>query len=182
MRGDSGQVTVMAVGLALVSFAVAGLAADGTRAWLYRRTLQNAADASALAAASEVDRNAYYSSGGRSLLLDAASARRVALQWLGRRGLRVRTTVTVDESGVTVGLRDEVPTAWLSLVGIRSVPVAVLARAEPVSGVADLPARTRAARARYQQPETRARAARARCQQPETRAGSARARCQQPET
>jgi uncharacterized membrane protein len=56
LRGEHGQTTVLVVGLALVVFAVTGLAVDGTRAFLLRRTLQNVADASAVAAAGEISR------------------------------------------------------------------------------------------------------------------------------
>jgi hypothetical protein len=134
VRRERGQVTIMAVGLAFVSFAVAGLATDGTRAWLQRRTLQNAADSAALAAAAEIDRNLLYSSGGRTVRLDAGAARQAALEWLGRRGLRVSASVAVEEASVTVALRDQIRTGWLGLVGVHSVPIAVIARAEPVAG------------------------------------------------
>jgi Flp pilus assembly protein TadG len=131
VKGDEGQVSVLALGLAVISFAVAGLATDGTRAFLHRRMLQNAADSSVLAAASELDATTYYSSGGRRVVLDELAAQRVAAGWLARRGLRVRASVTVTRSGVTVALRDEIATTFLGLVGIRAVPVAVAASAEP---------------------------------------------------
>ena len=44
LMSERGQVTVMALGLALMSLVMAGLAVDGTKAFLLRRTLQNAAD------------------------------------------------------------------------------------------------------------------------------------------
>jgi Flp pilus assembly protein TadG len=126
-----GQVTVMALGLALVAFAVAGLATDGTRAFLLRRTLQNAADSAALAGASELDTDVYYSSGGRETVLDPSRARSVALEWLGRRGLTARSTIAATPTEVNVSLRDEVRTAFLALVGIDRIPVAVSASARP---------------------------------------------------
>jgi Flp pilus assembly protein TadG len=136
VSGERGQVSVMALGLAVVAFAVAGLATDGTRAFLARRTLQNTADAAALAAASELDRDAYYSSGGRRVVLDPSGARAVALEWLARRGLGARAQVRVAPDVVAVALRDEIRTTFLGAVGIRVVPVAVLATAEPVAGIA----------------------------------------------
>jgi Flp pilus assembly protein TadG len=126
-----GQVTVMALGLALVAFAVAGLATDGTRAFLLRRTLQNAADSAALAGASELDTDVYYSSGGRETVLDPSRARSVALEWLGRRGLSARSAIAATPTEVSVSLRDEVRTAFLALVGIDRIPVAVSALARP---------------------------------------------------
>lgn len=68
---ERGQTTVLVLGMALLAFALSGVAVDGTRAWLYRRTLQNAADGAALAGAAELDRSAYYASGGESVVLDA---------------------------------------------------------------------------------------------------------------
>jgi Putative Flp pilus-assembly TadE/G-like len=131
---ERGQVTIMALGLALVAFAVAGLASDGARAWILRRTLQNAADSAALAAAGELDRGTLYGSGGRRIVLDPVSARRVAGEWLARRGVDARAAVRIEPTRVTVVLRDDMATSWLGLVGIESIPVAVTARAAPVAG------------------------------------------------
>lgn len=133
-RSESGQATVFVIGMALLVFAIAGLAVDGTRAWLYRRTLQNAADASALAGAGELSRDAYYRSGGMVTDLDLASARRVAVGWVADSGLDVRSAYAVDPSGVEVALRGETPTLFLGLVGIDELPVAAEARAEPRRG------------------------------------------------
>ena len=134
MRNEHGQVTVMALGLALVAFAVAGLATDGTRAFLLRRALQNAADSAALAGASELDTDAYYESGGREAALDPTRARGVTLEWLGRRGLGARSAIVATSSRVTVSLRSETRTAFLGLVGIERIPVVAMATARPFSG------------------------------------------------
>lgn len=131
---EEGQVTVLVLGLALVGFAVAGLAVDGTRAFLMRRTLQNIADSSALAGASELDTAAYYSTGGRKIVLDVAAARRVASNWLSRRGLPARAEIASDPDAVRVVLRANVPTTFLGLVGIDEIPVAVAATASPMPG------------------------------------------------
>ena len=124
----------MALGLALVAFAVAGLASDGARAWILRRTLQNAADSAALAAAGELDRGVLYASGGRKIILDPVAARGIARAWLARRSLDARAAFRIEPARVTVVLRDDMPTSWLGLVGIDSIPVAVTARAAPVAG------------------------------------------------
>ncbi|CAN5724527.1 hypothetical protein BH24ACT26_BH24ACT26_19770 [soil metagenome] len=123
---------MLVVGLALVAFAVAGVAVDGTRAWLARRTLQNAADSSSLAGASELDRRAYYTSSGTEIVLEPATARAVAAEWLARRGLDARASISADTTSVEVVLRDELATTFLGLVGIKSIPVAAQATAEPV--------------------------------------------------
>lgn len=134
LNSEAGQITVMALGLAVITFAIAGLAIDGTKAFLMRRTLQNAADASALAASGGLDSDAYYSSGGRRVELDPVAARRSALELLDRRGVDAKVSIDADLSGVSVTLRGEARTSFLSLVGVRAVPVAVVARAEPVPG------------------------------------------------
>jgi len=132
-RSQSGQVSVFVIGTALICFAVAGVAVDGTRAFLYRRTLQNAADAAALAGASEIDRSAYYA-GRNDIVLDGGRARGTAMRWLARRGLPVEADVAATPALVRVGLRARLETTWLGLVGIGELPVAAQAVAEPVSG------------------------------------------------
>ena len=132
---ERGQTTVLVLGMALLAFAVAGLAVDGTRAWLLRRTLQNAADAAALAAAGELDRSAYYGSGGAEVALDATSSERVAARWLTRRALDASARIDATRERVTVELKGAVGTTFLSLAGIRSIPVAVRADAAPLPGI-----------------------------------------------
>ncbi len=128
-----GQVTVLVLGMALLAFAVAGLAVDGTRAWLLRRTLQNAADAAALAGAGELDQDAYYGSGGHDIALDADASGDVARDWLSARATGARASVTTSEERVIVEMRDDLPTTFLSLVGIHSISVGVRSDAAPVA-------------------------------------------------
>ena len=131
---ERGQTTVLVLGMALLAFAVAGLAVDGTRAWLYRRTLQNAADAAALAGASELDRAAYYSSGGDDVVLDEVASERTALRWLTDRATEARAAVDSSPDRVTVEMRGTVATTFLSLAGIDDIQVAVRADAAPIAG------------------------------------------------
>ena len=126
--------TVLVLGLALVAFAIAGLAVDGTRAFLLRRSLQNSADAAAIAAASELDTDSYYATSGRVVRLDAEGARLVATRFILDRGLDARSQVHIERESVTVILRGRLPTSFLGLVGIDAVPVAVEARAAPIPG------------------------------------------------
>jgi uncharacterized membrane protein len=133
-RSESGQATIFVIGISLVVFAIAGIAVDGTQAWLYRRTLQNTADSSALAGAGELSRSIYYRSGGKVTDLDVRAAREVASQWVGASGLDVRSDLSVDEAGVEVALRGTTATIFLGLIGIDRLPVAAEARAEPQRG------------------------------------------------
>jgi Flp pilus assembly protein TadG len=131
---ERGQVTILVLGLALVVFAIAGLAVDGTRAFLARRSLQNGADAAALAGAAELDVKTYYATGGRTVVLDEAAARRTAAGWLGRRGLPARVQITTEPGRIGVVVRSHTPTSFLGLVGVRAIPVAAEAHAAPLAG------------------------------------------------
>ncbi|MGH2756825.1 MAG: pilus assembly protein TadG-related protein [Actinomycetota bacterium] len=133
-RNELGQVTVLVLGMGLLTFAVSGLAVDGTRAFLFRRTLQSSADAAALAGAAELDRDAYYRSGGRVRKIDEGAARAAALRWIELRGIGSRAAVSIEGDTVVVVLRDRVPTMFLALVGIGWVPVAADAAAQPRAG------------------------------------------------
>lgn len=131
---ERGQTTVLVLGMALLAFAVAGLAVDGTRAWLFRRTLQNAADAAALAGAGELDRFAYYRSGGSEVELEERASERTAVRWLATRPLDALAAVDATADGVVVELRGSVRTTFLSLAGIESIAVGVRADAAPIAG------------------------------------------------
>jgi uncharacterized membrane protein len=131
---QSGQVSVFVMGAAVICFAIAGIAIDGTRTFLYRRTLQNAADAAALAGASEIDRRAYYS-GREEIALNDVEARAAALRWLARRGLPVDAEVVATPAVVRVGVRARLATTFLGLVGITDLPVAAESVAEPLPGL-----------------------------------------------
>ncbi|MBA3350739.1 MAG: hypothetical protein H0T12_09320 [Actinobacteria bacterium] len=127
-----GQVSILVLGLALLLFAVAGVAVDGTRAFLFRRSLQNAADGSALAGAGEVDVDAYYSSAGQEVILEPLAARRAALNWLAGRALSAQAAVAADTKGLRVSVRGRIDTSFLALIGLRSIDVSAEAQAEPL--------------------------------------------------
>lgn len=133
-RNDDGQVVPLVLGLTLVFVAVAGLAVDGTRAFLHRRTLQNAADSAALAGAGEVDPAAYYSSEGSDVVLEPGRAARVAEEWLRRRGVTAAAHVDTSPGVVSVTLRGRIPTLFLRLIGLRDLDIAAQAVAEPGMG------------------------------------------------
>lgn len=132
MKDERGQVMVLVIGLGLLAFAVAGLAVDGTRAFLLRRTLQNAADAAALAGAGELDQETLYRSGGRSVRLDPAAARSRAIGYLSQRGLPAEASVAAGMDAVRIVLRARMDTTFLGIVGIGQVPVAADSTAEPL--------------------------------------------------
>jgi uncharacterized membrane protein len=121
------------MGMSLLVMAVCGLAIDGTKAFLYRRTLQSAADAAALAGAGEVDATRYYASQGRSIDVDPRLAGRAAERLLSLRGIQARASVSASEERVVVVLRGEVPTLFLRLIGLEKIPVAAEAASAPAA-------------------------------------------------
>jgi uncharacterized membrane protein len=125
---------VLVVGLTMVVLAVTGLAVDGTRAFLFRRTLQSVADASAIAAAGEIDRTDYYTSGGRNLVLDTRRADDTARSWLAKRGFDLDIDVQTNADEIDVTARGSLSATFLSLVGVRRIPVVAEAVARPVAG------------------------------------------------
>jgi len=133
-RDERGQASLFVLGMALVVFSVAGLAVDGTRVFLMRRTLQNAADSAALAAAGELDTRSYYSSGGDLIRLSSGDARTIAQGWLADRGIEARSAIGTDAGSVSITLRTEVPTTFLGLIGIEAVAVGASSTSEPVAG------------------------------------------------
>lgn len=132
MRSDdqSGHMTILTIGLTLVVFSIAGLAVDGTKAFLLRRSLQNAADSAAVSAASSIDARSYYASGGATVELDEARARIVASRVLERRGLGA-AEFSSEGDVVSIVLVGESPTSFLRLVGIENIPVGASASATP---------------------------------------------------
>lgn len=116
--------------MTMVVFGIVGVAVDGTRAFVFRRTLQSAADAAALAGAGELDTRRYYASRGRAVSLDPGSAETTARELLALRGLRARSRVEVFEDRVTVTLRSSIPTLFLRIVGVSDLPVAAESASE----------------------------------------------------
>ena len=128
---ERGQVAILVIGMALLSLVIVGVAVDGTRAFLYRRTLQNAADSAVLAAASEIDRSRLYRDGG-SLRLSSTAAESAVEEALRRRGLISTSAVMADGERVAVLLRGAVATSFLRIIGVEELPVAVEAAARPM--------------------------------------------------
>ena len=125
--------TILIVGIVMLVMSVIGLAVDGTRAFMYRRTLQSAADAAALAGASELNRRTYYTSNGRAIRIEVDAARRAAQRLLDLRSIPAETAISTSSSRVTVALRGEIPTLFLRIIGLTTVPVAAEAASAPLA-------------------------------------------------
>ena len=130
---EGGYASILILGFTLIAIGVAGIAIDGTRAFLHRRSLQNAADAAALAGASEVDRQSYYGSAGHRVELDPTAARAKAAEWLGLRGLEVDAQIDATEDNVRVVLKGEIESTFLRVLGISELPVGAESLASPLS-------------------------------------------------
>jgi Flp pilus assembly protein TadG len=118
----------------VVCLAIAGLAVDGTRVFLARRTLQNVADSAALAGASEVDEAELYSTNGRVVKLNAARAKREAGLFLQKRGIPLSSSVVAGSEVVRVRVRQTLATSFLALVGVERIAVEATAEAAPAAG------------------------------------------------
>ena len=126
---ESGHITVLTLGMVFVVLAVCGMTIDGTRAFLLRRSLQNAVDAASTGGAAEIDRRTYYRSGGSVVELRPARARWMAGRILSMRGITATPSIEADERFVAVILRTEMETGLLRIVGIPKITVGAEARA-----------------------------------------------------
>jgi hypothetical protein len=134
VRSDErGYASLLVIGFTLIALGVAGIAIDGTRAFLLRRSLQNAADAAALAGASEIDRDRYYLSSGAEVTLDPERARARAGEWLSLRALDAEARIEADEASIRIDLLGDTDTTFLRAIGIRSIPVGVRSVARPLA-------------------------------------------------
>ena len=132
-RDQQGHVTVLVLGVCLVCLMVGGLAFDGMRLLLERRSLQSLADAAARAGASRIDLDAVYAHGGSIVPLNEKDALVRVREML--KSSRVRgISVSIDDVTVSVELRGLVEPTFLRMVGVRSLPVRASSAAAPVFG------------------------------------------------
>jgi uncharacterized membrane protein len=131
---QDGSITILALGLAMTVFATAGVAVDGTRAYISRNRLQNLADAAALAAAARIDIGAYHQSRGTQTVLDIDDARETASRALNGLPSNVESAIQASRDGITIRLSGAVPTSFLGLIGVDELRVVADARARPIVG------------------------------------------------
>lgn len=121
--GEQGQILVLLVGLVGLVLMVLGLGWDASNWFLGHRALDNLADGAAIAAASDVDPQAFYASNGRQIIISderaMATVRRYLLDAAGDSGLErvvlgsVRVERLAGGPRVTVELRAATPVAFL---------------------------------------------------------------------
>lgn len=130
MRRDSGQLTILIIGCALIAIVAVGVVVNASSAFLQRRSLASWADGAVLAAAQSVDHRSVYGQGvNETLPLSTESARAAVSAYAVRNGLTERfddfrvTHVGIDPrtGRVTVRLAATMP---LVLIGeAASTPI-----------------------------------------------------------
>lgn len=115
--------------------AIVGLAMDGGLVFKAQRELQDTADAAARAGAMQLDQQAYRQSDGQSVALNPDQARQVAAQYAASEAPGVTGQVGADTQQVVVQLQEQVPTTFLRIVGINSVPIKAVAPARLRYGI-----------------------------------------------
>jgi Flp pilus assembly protein TadG len=112
-----------------------GLVVDGGAAFDARRVLQNTADAAARAGAMQIDQQVYRASNGTTLVLDQASARATAAQYVASQGADFNAVISSDDQHVLVSVNRDVPTNFLRLAGIGTVHISASVPAEVRYGI-----------------------------------------------
>ena len=127
---EGGFVTIWALGLTVILFAVGGLVFDLWRGLSERRELAAAADAAANAAANAIDEDYYRSTG--QVRLDPQQAEAFALDSLNQQQDPTLTDARVDVERltVTVTLHGQIRLTLLRLIDDEPLAVSVQATAE----------------------------------------------------
>lgn len=134
-RSEVGQALVWVAVMLPLFLAVIGLSIDAGTVFDARRELQNVADSAARAGAMQIDQSAYRASSGTTVVLDPATARQAAAQYVGSRGPGFAATIDVEPTSVIVQVSRSVPTSFLRLVGIGTVRITATAPAAPRFGI-----------------------------------------------
>ena len=112
-----------------------GLTLDGGAVFDARRELQNTADAAARAGAMQIDQQVYRDSNGAGVVLDQASARSTAAQYVASQGPDLSAVISSDDQHVLVDVSRDVPTSFLRIAGIDKVHISASAPAEVRYGI-----------------------------------------------
>jgi Flp pilus assembly protein TadG len=132
---EGGQALVWVVVMLPLFLSVIGLSIDAGTVFDARRELQNVADSAARSAAMQIDQSTYRASSGETVVLDAATARQAAAQYVDSQGAGFAATIDVGPKTVVVQVSRSVPTSFLRLVGIENVRISATAPAAPRFGI-----------------------------------------------
>jgi uncharacterized membrane protein len=137
VTSEDGQMLVFLVGLVVVIFMVLALGWDSANWFLGHRALNNLCDGAAVAAANEIDVEAYYRSEGRRTTVVTANAAATVSAYMqdaagdsGVSGVRVAAvTVRSAAAGPSVTVELEAPAQVLFLRWLGVVPPSMSAAA-----------------------------------------------------
>jgi uncharacterized membrane protein len=132
---EVGQALVWVAVMLPLFLSVIGLSIDAGTLFDTRRELQNVADSAARAGAMQIDQSTYRASSGETVVLDAATAREAAAQYVNSQGAGFAATIDVRPRSVVVQVSRSVPTSFLRLVGIETVRISATAPAVPRFGI-----------------------------------------------
>jgi Flp pilus assembly protein TadG len=132
---EVGQALVWVAVMLPLFLSVIGLSIDAGTLFDARRELQNVADSAARAGAMQIDQSTYRASSGGTVVLDPATARQVAAQYVNSQGAGLAATIDVGPKSVVVQVSRSVPTSFLRLVGIGTVRISATAPATPRFGI-----------------------------------------------
>jgi uncharacterized membrane protein len=141
-RRVRGQALIWLVAALPLFLSSAGLAIDGGLLLASRRHLQSLADGAARAGATRLDLDRLRATSGADVRLDGRAAddavRRYLSEGLTQADLprmNPRAQIAISERRVRVQLDGTLPTAFLRVVHIESVPISATAQAEIQSGI-----------------------------------------------
>lgn len=144
MRHRAAAQALLWLTLAIPLFlSMAGLAIDGGALLDSRRDLQSVVDGAARAGATRIDMDRLRASGGADVVLDSTAATRAAHAYLDQSLLANRhlwdaapdAQIEVGARRVHVAIHANVPTAFLRIVFIETVPVEASAFADVQFGI-----------------------------------------------
>jgi Flp pilus assembly protein TadG len=137
-KSESGQIAVGFLALLIMMLGLVGLVVDGGIMFLHYRLGRITVDSAALAAATQLNEDAFLDADNRVVLADA-KAYAAAQQYAARNG-RGRVTVTgvsVNENRAVVSGSVTAPTLFLALFNIPAVTFTLSAEAELAYGITE---------------------------------------------
>jgi Flp pilus assembly protein TadG len=127
LRCERGSVLIAGLLLSVALLMLIGAAVDIGHAFIVRRDLTAQADDAALAGSQALNLDALHQG---QLALDPQQAQAAALQAVTP-STNLQATAVASSGGVTVRLREQIPTVLLRLVGLSTLTVAAQATAAP---------------------------------------------------
>jgi Flp pilus assembly protein TadG len=132
---ESGQAVVWVALMLPLLLSVVGVAADGGLVFDTRVELQHVADGAARAGATQLDVGLYRQSGGATIALDVRRAEQAARDYLTAQRIPLTATIDAQPGRVIVQAAQDVPTAFVRIVGLDRMHIVATGTAEVRYGV-----------------------------------------------